>query len=200
MSDGESFEYPERKYGGGSTFYDEMSLIEKIKKVLFSPSEFFERIKVEKGIGRAFKYLAILSLINLVVEIVSLKYPIPLWHIPAILGIATPIVKYIGRLILSFVGAGLTHLFAKLLKGKGDYSATYKAQIYASTPILLLGWIRWVGIIFAIYSFYLSLKGISKLHEVSMIRAFVIILMTGIVMALASISVGAIYICIFTTS
>jgi hypothetical protein len=179
MMDEESFEVLKRKIG----------LVEKIKKVILSPSEFFERIKAERGVGEAFKYLAILSLVNLVVGIVSFMLSIPsvtslgnlstflpLLRAPATaLGIAIPFVIYIGSLILSFVEAGFIHLFAKLLKGKGEYSATYKALVYASTPSLLLGWIPWVGIIFGIYSFYLSLKGISKLHEVSMGRALIIL-------------------------
>lgn len=191
MVGGESFETLKRKYGENpaSASYSEMGLVEKIKKVILSPSEFFERIKAEKGIGGAFKYLAILSLINLAVGIIGFAFNVPsisplgnlstflplLGDLATVLGIVILVVIYIGGLILSFVGAGFIHLFARLLKGKGDYSATYKALIYASTPSLLLGWIPWVGIIFGIYSFYLSLKGISKLHEVSMGRALVMV-------------------------
>lgn len=175
-----------------------MNLVGRIKKVITNPTEFFENVKFEKGVGNAFKYLAILSLINLIVSIISVEFSVPsisalsslmnLFNITGVssllLGIALPVIFYIVGLVLSFVGAGIIHLFARLLKGKGDYSATYKALTYASTPSLLLGWIPWVGIIFSIYSFYLSLKGISKLHEVSMGRAFVIVFVVPFVIAL----------------
>jgi hypothetical protein len=168
-----------QKYTRSSTSYDEMNLTEKIKKVILSPSEFFERIKVEKGVGEAFKYLAILSLVNLVVGVVSFMLSIPSLSplsnfsaflsfpsapVISVLGIVIPVAVYVGSLALSFVEAGFVHLFVKLFKGRGDYSATYKAIVYAGTPSILLGWIPFVGIIFYMYSFYLFLKGISKLH------------------------------------
>jgi hypothetical protein len=204
----EDFESLKRKYSGGSTYYYEIRFTEKIKKVILSPSEFFERIKAEKGISEAFKYLAILSLVNLVVGIVSFMLSIPfisplgnlssflplLGALSTALGIVIPVVIYISSLILSFVGAGFIHLFVKLFKGKGDYSNTYKALIYASTPSLLFGWVPWVGIIFGLYSFYLSLKGISKLHEVSMVRAFIMLITPIVVIILAIIAIaGSLY-------
>jgi hypothetical protein len=202
MTDDESFEALKRKYGGGSTYYYEMSLIEKIKKVILSPSEFFEEIKTEKGISKAFKYLALLSLVNLVIGIVSFTFSItfiyPLGNLSKFLplvdtlGIVIPVVIYIDSLILSFVVSGFTHLFVKLFKGKGDYSDTYKALIYASTPSLLFGWVPYAGIIFGLYSFYLSLKGISKLHEVSMIRAFIMLIAPIVVIILAIIAIGVV--------
>jgi hypothetical protein len=207
MVDDESFEALKRKYGGGSMNY-KINLIKKVKKVILSPSEFFEEIKAEKGISEAFKYLAILSLVNLVVGIVSFRLSIPsisplgnlssflplLGALSTALGIVIPVVMYISSLILSFVGAGFIHLFVKLFKGKGAYSNTYKALIYASTPFLLFGWVPWVGVIFGLYSFYLSLKGISKLHEVSMVRAFIMLITSTIVIILATIAIaGALY-------
>jgi hypothetical protein len=196
----ESFKASKRKYGDGS-MYHKISLTKKVKKVILSPSEFFEEIKAEKGISEAFKYLAILSLVNLVVDIVSfilsIPYISPLGNLSSFLplrgvlsialGIVIPVVMYISGLILSFIGVGFIHLFVKLFKGKGTYSDTYKALIYASTPSLLFGWVPWVGVIFGLYSFYLSLKGISKLHEVSMLRAFIMLITPAIVVILAAI-------------
>jgi hypothetical protein len=199
----ESFKASKRKYGDGS-MYHKISLIKKVKKVILSPSDFFEEIKAEKGISEAFKYLAILSLVNLVVDIVdivsfilSIPYISPLGNLSSFLplrgvlstalGIVISVVMYISGLILSFIGVGFIHLFVKLFKGKGAYSDTYKALIYASTPSLLFGWVPWVRFIFGLYSFYLSLKGISKLHEVSMLRAFIMLITPTIVIILATI-------------
>jgi len=187
----EDFTALKKKYGGSSaSSYSKMSIIEKIKKVVLSPSEFFGKIKAERGFVEAFKYLSILSLVNLVIGIValllsisfisplgSLSIPLPFLDNLAILGgIVGLIVSYAVGLILCFIAVGIIHLFAKLFKGSGDYSATYKALVYANTPSLLLGWLPWIGIIFSLYSFYLLLKGISKLHSVSMLRALVIVI------------------------
>lgn len=183
----------------------EMGLVEKIKKVTLSPSEFFDRIKYEKGVGAAFKYLAILSLVNLIVGLVGYFLSIPslsplgslmallpfLGNLATLIGVGAVVANYISTLIISFISAGFICIFARLLKGKGDYSATYRALTYANTPSLLLGWVPWVGIIFGLYSFYLGLKGISKLHEVSMGRAFVILFVVPFVIALVIASILA---------
>lgn len=173
-----------------------MGLFEKIKKVTFSPSQFFEKIKKERGIGSAFVYLAILSLIYLIflIFITSIfHFPLDLRELPyeiqEITTLPTTIVVilifvffYVFGLAMSFVSAGIIHLLAKLLKGKGDYSATYKACIYGATPTYLLGWIPFVGWIPTLYSIYLTMKGISKLHTVSMIRAFVIVFVIPLIL------------------
>jgi hypothetical protein len=91
-------------------------------------------------------------------------------------------------LILSFSFAGVIHLSVKLLKGKGDYSDTYKALIYSETPPYLFGWLPYVGLIFGLYGFYLFLKGISKLHEVSMGRAFVIAILPGAIVVIIAVA------------
>ncbi len=192
-----------KKYGNPG----EMGFVEKIKKVMLNPSEFFEKIKAEKGIEKAFKFLAVVLLVNLVVKILSFVFSIPTISPPgslknllpfagipiALLGILLPLLGYFGALLFFFLGVGIVHVFAKLLGGKGDYAATYKALVYASTPTLLFGWIPWVGIIFGLYSLYISLKGISKLHSVSMARAFVIIfLIPALILFVISVILAAI--------
>jgi hypothetical protein len=79
--------------------------------------------------------------------------------------------------LFGFIYAGALHIFAKLLRGVGNYSQTYKAFIYSCTPSLLLSWIPHIGPLFALWAWYLGIKGLSKLHNVSMLRAFVITLM-----------------------
>lgn len=190
------------KYGGRapnpSSRYEEMRFIEKIKKVILSPSEFFERIKGEEGVGKAFIYLAILSLIDLVVGIITITLNIHLFSFlpflgkfATLIGIMIPIAIYILKLVGSFTGAGFIHLFMRLFGGKGNYSMTYKAVVYASTPSLLLGWIPYVGVISAIYTFYLSLKGLSKLHSVSMKRVFVAVFGIPLIILLITIIILA---------
>jgi len=164
--------------------YEQMNLLEKIKKVLSSPSEFFDEIKKEKGIGEAFKYFALLSLLQPLVTTVVLaqglnfeKYSVIFGGLTFGAGIAVYTILYLFSLVFSFIGVGIIHLSAKLLGGKGDYSATYKVFAYGTTPTLLFGWIPWIGLILALYSYYLELKGLSKLHDVTMSRSFVITLL-----------------------
>jgi hypothetical protein len=171
------------------------TLLEKIKKVIFQPNEFFESVKTEVGIMEAFKFFVIVSLVYLVFTIILfLAKPSmllggflgfgPFSGLFGVIGISIPIFIYISLIVSTFVGAAIIHIVAMLLGGKGDYSATYKALAYAATPSLLAGWIPFLGILAGLYSFYLAIVGISKLHEVSMGKAVAIILIPVVVFAI----------------
>jgi hypothetical protein len=80
-----------------------------------------------------------------------------------------------------------------LFGGNGNYSSTYRALTYSLTPFLILGWIPFLGIIFGVYSLYLSVLGISKLHEVSIIKA-VITLSMPIILTIILAGISYVYI------
>lgn len=169
-----------------------MGIVEKAKKVFLHPSKFFDSIKSEKGVKEAFKYTAVISIVSVIGSFIasaSLMSFLSLLGLPQEGSLFTgmsyilPIVMYVVVLLSSFVGAGIIHLIAMLLKGKGNYAATYKAMMYANTPSSLLGWIPLLGFVFSLYSIYLEIMGISKLHNVSMLRAAAIVLIIPIVVA-----------------
>ena len=171
-------------------------LVEKVKAVILQPGKFFERVRGEKDIWTSFKYVAILSLVSLVVGIIGYSmnfgsalsgiatYVPMLASFSASIGIGSAIVSYIISLAMTFVSAGIIHIIAKLLNGKGNYTATYKAMAYSSTPSLLLGWVPWIGIIAYLYSLYLGIVGVSKLHSVSMLRSILIVIALPLIIAL----------------
>ncbi len=156
-----------------------MGLVEKAKTVMTNPSAFFEKIKYEQGIKGAFVYLAIFSLIDL--AIVSAGIILGFNQILSVflggLMIIFLILLYPATLLLTFLSVGFVHIFARLLKGRGNYAATYKALIYGNTPSYIFGWVPVLGVVFSIYSIYLNIKGLSKLHDVSMLRAAGILFM-----------------------
>ena len=159
-----------------------MEIFDKIKKVLLRPTEFFTEIKKEVGVGKAFKYLALISLVYAVLlTIFMFIFSIFLGGFGLFFLLVLPIIIYFISLIGSFVGAGFMHLFVKMFGGKGDYSATYKVSVYSATPTFLLGWIQFVNLFVSIYSFYLYLKGLSILHDISMGRAFLIAIIPAII-------------------
>jgi hypothetical protein len=174
-----------------------MNIIEKIKKVLFNPTEFFEEVKKEVGIGEAFKYLVIISLTYAIILMFFMAIlSLFMGFFPAFFGIFVfliPLGIFSLSLIGSFVGAAILHLFVKILGGKGDYSATYKASVYSSTPSLLLGWIPYVSLLVFVYTFYLTLKGFSILHEISMGRAFLVLFIPALIIGLILIGLVFIY-------
>lgn len=100
-----------------------------------------------------------------------------------------------------FVMSGIIHLFVLLMKGKNEFYQTFKALIYGNTPKYILSFflspisilvypnffgmkqpspefLIWLiptsilGIIVAIYAFYLKVIAIKKLQEISTFRAF----------------------------
>jgi hypothetical protein len=209
MDDEKSFETLKHKYGGAIASYREMSLVEKIKKVILNPSEFFEKIKGERGVRNAFIFFAVISLISLIVNTLNFYFKVPLFSagivkiIPEFsltFSLIVAVVLYVFSLVLSFLGSAIMHIFVKLFKGKGSYSETYKSIIYGSTPLILFSWISLsaiyslyvagiLSIIFILYSLYLGITGISKLHETSFKRGIAIFLTAVIVIG---ISVGII--------
>lgn len=153
---------------------DKMNIHEKLKRVLTEPSNFFDSIKYETGLEGPFKFLAFFSIFYVLGDgILSFFFYKDITNLDILF--LTIAMKYLQLLILTFVSAGIMHLFAILFKGQGKYEDTYKSLVYGSAPILLFGWIPLFAIIPGIYSLYLEIKGISKLHDVSMGRSAAIV-------------------------
>jgi len=176
------------------------SIIEKAKMVMTKPSEFFESVKSEPGIGPAFKYFAIILLVPIILFSLLIFVGISGLLGPSIGDLTgglpimvAPILIYVILLVAFFVFAGFPHLSAKLLKGSGNYAATYKALAYAETPSFLLGWIPIVGPIFGLWSLYLMIKGLSTLHDVSMGRAVLIIFFPLVVLVILAVILGVVF-------
>jgi hypothetical protein len=186
---------------------EKMGFLKKIDKVLFSPSEFFENVRWEEGVKGALRYLIILSLIQFLI-FVAVLFLIP--SVGMILGLQSigsmlmlpdyllfilyPALILLGNIIGYFIIAGFTHIFALILGAKKGYSSTYKAVVYSATPGLLLWWIPFigflffwwiilVGVLFFFWTLFLEIRGLSKLHDISMGRAFLIVILPIIIVA-----------------
>lgn len=151
-----------------------------------SPSETFNGVKDEDFWGAnsmkhcakllvPFAILATLLLVSipeyysLAVSFITTFVPVDLftpW--PPILGF---IYIFIGGLFAVVGFSLLTHIWANVLGGKREVGETIKSVAYGSTSLLLLGWIPFLGMAFAIWSVVVSITGIRQLHEISMGRA-----------------------------
>ena len=188
-----------------------LSILRKCKQVIVHPSDLFEAVKDERGLGPAFQYLAIISLVIVAGSVAWMLFlpdlhdfvpsefleTIPLESLLSGVGLIIGIPIYIVTLLVSFIVAGWFHIFAKLFRGKGDYSATYKAYVYASTPSLLFSWIPIAGTVMGLYSIYLTILGLSKLHDMSLARAFGILIAPFVIIIAVVIAV-VIYAVIFS--
>ena len=147
----------------------------KIMMVLCSPHKLFKGIERE-GFKQTFTYSATLSLIPCLAYIITFYFNIT-WipHLNMMPVVVEGIITYILILMAFFLSAGFYHIFIRIVRGKGNYLATYKALVYGATPTLLLGWVPRIGIISSIYGMYLLIIGLSLLHEISFIISFAIV-------------------------
>lgn len=160
-----------------------------IKDVLIRPAHFFEKIEREKGISRAFFYLFILSLFSTIMSILTgwifLQYysgltakiwgfAFPQPQITSFILIATASLGFFAGLVLSFIIAGLLHVWIFIFGGKAGFAKTYQILIYSSTPSYLFGWIPYARFVAQLYQLVLLVIGTQKIHKVSMVRAILI--------------------------
>ena len=152
--------------------------LELAKKTLLSPTEAFKKYKLE--VGESLMYYTILLAINSILA--ALFFPkilmmiMPLKYSLGLLIMARIITGIIGIL----VGSAWLHLFVMLFGGKG-YAKTLRANIISTTPMLLLGWIPYLGIITWVWSFILLVIGLSVVHKFSTGRSFIVLLISGLI-------------------
>jgi len=91
---------------------------------------------------------------------------------------------FVGGLVSMLAISALTHVWTRVVGGKGEVEQTIKSIAYGSTPLLLFGWIPFLGIAFAIWSVMVSVIGIMQLHELSKARA------------IAAVALGALCFCV----
>ncbi len=82
-----------------------------------------------------------------------------------------------------FINGFIVHVFVLLFGGEKGYIQTLKTVMYANTPALILGWIPFINIIGAIWTFVLMILGIRECQEISTGRA-VLVMIIPIVLVL----------------
>jgi branched-chain amino acid transport system permease protein len=169
----------------------------KVVGFIRSPTETFNNVKDEdwrSSIKHYLKLLVLFAILQTVLFVVIPEYytlitsfttmflPIrPFLPWPPLLGLFCIL---LGGLIIILITSLLTHIFTYVLGSKRGMRQTIKSVAYGSTPLLLLGWIPFLGIIFAIWSLVVSTKGIRQLHEISTEKAIITII-SGAILTLA---------------
>lgn len=182
-----------------------ISTFSKIGKAITHPTELFEKTSDEK-IWPALKYYLLILIIpfiaitvlvilffNLIISFFTAAIPqinlgsLATFSVVSALAIAGffALIFFIIIPIMLFIGAGILHLFVKIYGGKGDYKDTFRVSVYSSTPSTLLAAVPFLNFAATIWSFVLSIIGISFNHHISKLRAFfayiTITLITGII-------------------
>nr|QNO53336.1 hypothetical protein GMAEILFI_00008 [Methanosarcinales archaeon ANME-1 ERB6] len=139
-----------------------LSIGERIKGFLFSPSATFDASK-EDTLGDAFKYfvviLAIFAVLISIMFILSVSSVMP--RVLAMIGGAYlgTIITFIFMLVLGIIGifiTGLwTHIWVYLVGGGKGVTQTIKALMFGATPYYLLGWISSTYLVISTYGGYI---------------------------------------------
>lgn len=88
----------------------------------------------------------------------------------------TVIITPIGGIISLFIEAAILYIIYKVLGGKGSYEGTLRFISYA-TAVLLLSWIPLIGWVFGFYGIYLYIVGGMNVHDVSMVKSTIAVLL-----------------------
>jgi hypothetical protein len=169
-----------------------LSIVERIKGFLFSPSETFDASKADT-IGDALKYFviilviyAVLSAIIVALAISMLSGMLGMFGVPAMpfgaaIGPALAISVFIGLLVGGivgiFIGGVWLHLWVYLMGGRNGLVQTIKAVIYGDTPSLILGWIPIMNVIAMIWSLIVGIIGVRQLHGLSTGKAILAVIL-----------------------
>jgi len=177
----------------------------KVKKTFSAPTWLFENTKND-GIFACLKYLWLISIVPFVLgsvvvyfllqmlfsyfsslsEVAMNENLITMFRVSSI----TTILMIIAGLgvylfviapIFLFVTSGIIHLFVKLFKGSGKYSDTFRTLVYASTPSVIFMVIPFVNAIAGIWTLVLSIFGLSINHKISKLKAFLVLLVAGLI-------------------
>lgn len=174
---------------------------DKIKYIFSNPRFFFDNIRTEPGIKNS---LIMYSIVGLFMTSISFLYSFLSDNFGAgILGtmsdifglpfIALGIAFFIIGIIVTFVYAGMIHIVVFAFKGRGKYSDTYNVYAYSSVPSLILSVIPVVGTLTYIYSFVLTIIGISRIHNISTGKS-ILACIWPILLLLGIVIIGAIYV------
>jgi hypothetical protein len=198
------------------------AFVTTVKGFLMSPAEAFKQVGA-KSLGAAYQYYAMLVLIfsilfgivTLIMGAVMLNTLVQEVSMIPLVGtlLSTNLAKF-GTFIATtqlfvvylvfltllfgvfFVGFFL-HLFVLLMDGKKGVRETIKTTMFAATPMLLLGWIPFLGILGGIWSFVLLILGFRDNNglslEKSVIAAILPVVLWWILLILGAVVVSSFF-------
>ena len=179
-----------------------LSFGEKVKGFLGAPLNTFNNVEAE-ALGSAVKYFTIWLVIYVVLRtvvfytlerrVLETLWDLPGWRDAALYlyhfdPVAFALLAVAGAFGSLFITGSWAHLFVRAFGGRKGYGNTIKAFAYGQTPLLLFGWIPFVGMLFWIWALVLNIIGIRQLHEISTGRAVGAVLLSivalGVIIAL----------------
>lgn len=148
-----------------------------MKKVIMSPKMFFDGLSATEG----YKKVIVFSVINMILAfIVTIVFSVFLGGKNQTDGIGALLMGMVFFvpmvLVMLFIVAGILHVVAKILGGKGTYNGSFLVVGY-STALMPFSALPVIGMIVGLYQIYIEVIGFRKIHQYSTGRAVVTILL-----------------------
>ena len=169
-----------------------MGYIETWKEVMQSPSDFYRNMPKTGGYTDPLTFAAISFIIYaFLAALLTVLFGPGMYE--GMYGSArglgffailmTVIITPIAGIISIFIEAAILYIIYKILGGTGSYEGTVRFISYA-TAVLVLSWIPIVGWIAGIYGIYLYIVGGMYVHDISMARSVIAVLLPTLLIIL----------------
>ncbi|MDY9925569.1 YIP1 family protein [Methanosarcina sp.] len=175
-----------------------MDYIETWKEVIQKPSDFYRKMPTTGGYAEPLTFAAISYFIYGLLTALFNRGMMGGMYGYGMMGtggyglstsLMVAIMMPIMGIISIIIGAAILYIIYKVLGGKGSYEGTVRFVSYA-TAVLLLSWVPFIGWIFGFYGIYLYILGGMIVHDVSMVKsAIAVLLPTFLVILLVIIMV-----------
>ncbi|WP_292387725.1 YIP1 family protein [Methanosarcina sp. UBA5] len=165
-----------------------MGYIETWKEVMQSPSDFYREMPKTGGYADPLTFAAISFIIYaLLAALLTALFGRGMYEgmYGSMRGLGffailmTVIITPIAGIISLFIEAAILYIIYKVLGGTGSYEGTVRFISYA-TAVLVLSWIPIIGWIVGIYGIYLYIVGGIYVHDVSMARSAIAVLLPAL--------------------
>ena len=164
---------------------DRFGFFDRILCVFTKPSYLFTRLKQETNVWSTFLTLIVVALVagaishGLTTTVLSSFLGAGEFGFGA--GLLMSTVSSFVAVLFLFLYAGVVHGICKLFSGTGTYTNTYTVYGYSLVPVYIFNILPFIGaIIGAIYSLVLGTKGLSIVHEIPGVKAFLALFMPAV--------------------
>ena len=167
-----------------------MDYIETWKEVILRPADFYRKMPTTGGYAEPLTFAAISYIIyGLLFALFDRGMMENMYGGMGVNGIGFSTIITIAisipimGIIFLFIGAAILNLIYKLLGGTGTYEGTVRFMSYA-TAVQVLSWIPILGFIVGLYRIYLYIVGGMSVHNVSMGRSAIAVLLPTVILFL----------------
>jgi hypothetical protein len=171
-----------------------MDYFKNWKEVMLRPSDFYREMPTTGGYSEPLTFAAISYVISGLLTVIFISG----LHIGDMYGVnsfsmllASIIMTPISGIIYIFITGAIFYIIYKVLGGNGTYEGTVRFMSYASA-IVVVSWIPLLNLVAWIYGIYLYIVGGTFVHNVSMGKSALAILLPYIIIILVAIILAAV--------